>query len=113
VLAVDHPDVADALRYIREHACDPCSVHDVLRRVPTSRRRLERLFRSKLGYSLSTEIVRVQMEIAKQLLSQPDIKLTEISRRCGFAHQPAFTRTFIRVVGMAPSAYRRSVAPPE
>jgi LacI family transcriptional regulator len=113
VLAVDDPDVAEALRYIREHACNPCSVDDVLRRVPTSRRRLERLFKRKLGYSPSTEIVRVQMEIAKQLLSQPEIKLTEISRRCGFAHHPSFTRTFIRVVGMAPSAYRRSIASPE
>ena len=113
VLAVDDPDVADALRYIREHACDPCSVDDVLRRVPTSRRRLERLFNRKLGYSPATEIMRVQMEVAKQLLSQPEIKLLEVSRRCGFAHHPSFTRTFIRIVGMAPSAYRRSIASPE
>jgi LacI family transcriptional regulator len=111
VLAVDDPDVADALRFIREHACDPCSVDDVLRRVATTRRQLTRLFNRKLGYNPSAEIVRVQMEVAKQLLSQPEIKLAEISRRCGFAHQPSFTRTFIRVVGMAPSAYRRSITP--
>jgi LacI family transcriptional regulator len=113
VLAVDDPDVADALRYIREHACDPCTIHDVLRRVPTSRRRLERLFERKLGYSPATEIIRVQVEIAKQLLSQPEIKLQELSRRCGYADQASFTRAFTRVVGVPPGAYRRSVAPPK
>ncbi len=30
LLAVDQPDIAAALRFIREHACDPCSVEDVL-----------------------------------------------------------------------------------
>jgi LacI family transcriptional regulator len=112
VLAVDDPDVADALRYIREHACDPCTVDDVLRQVPVGRRRLERLFDRKLGFSPATEIVRVQMEIAKQLLSQPDIKLSEVSRRCGFADPASFSRAFSRVVGMTPGNYRRGVAPP-
>jgi LacI family transcriptional regulator len=112
VLAVDDPDVADALRYIREHACDPCSIDDVLRNVATSRRRLERLFARKLGYSPATEIVRVQMEIAKQLLGQPAIKMPEVSRRCGFADQASFSRAFSRVVGATPSVYRRGVASP-
>lgn len=112
LLAVDDPDVADALRYIREHACDPCSVDDVLTRVPVGRRRLERLFMRKLGYSPATEIARVQMEIAKQLLSHPDIKLPEVSRRCGFADPASFSRAFTRVVGTSPGAHRRSVAPP-
>jgi LacI family transcriptional regulator len=112
VLAVDDPDVADALRYIREHACDPCSVEDVLQHVPVGRRRLERLFDRKLGYSPATEIARVQMEIARQLLSRPEIKLPEVSRRCGFADAASFGRAFTRVVGMSPGAYRRSIAPP-
>jgi len=99
VLAVDDPDVADAVRYIREHACDPCSVDDVLRQVSVGRRRLERLFARKLGYSPATEIVRVQIETAKQLLSRPEIKLAEVSRRCGFANPPSFTRAFARVAG--------------
>ena len=112
VLAVDDPDVADAVRYIREHACDPCSVHDVHHQVSVSRRRLERLFARKLGYSPATEIVRVQIETAKQLLSRPEIKMAEVSHRCGFGNPPSFTRAFTRVVGVTPSAYRRGLAPP-
>lgn len=112
VLAVDDLDVAEALRYIREHACNPCSVHEVLRHVSIGRRRLERLFARKLGYSPAAEIVRVQIETAKQLLSRPEIKLAEVSHRCGFANPPSFTRAFVRVMHVTPSAYRREVAPP-
>ena len=112
VLAVDDPHVADALRYIREHACDPCSVDDVLLQVSVGRRRLERLFARKLGYSPATEIVRVQIETAKQLLSRPEFKLAEVSHRCGFANPPSFTRAFTRVVGVTPSGYRSGVVPP-
>lgn len=112
VLAVNDLDVAEAVRYIREHACDPCSVDEVLRHVCVGRRRLERLFARKLGYSPAAEIVRVQIETAKQLLSRPEIKLAEVSHRCGFANPPSFTRAFLRVAGVTPSAYRRGVAPP-
>lgn len=111
VLAVDDSDVADAVRYIREHACDPCSVHEVLRQVSVGRRRLERLFARKLGYSPATEITRVQIETAKQLLSRPEIKTVEVSHRCGFANPPSFTRAFTRVVGVTPSAFRHALAP--
>lgn len=112
VLAVDDPDVADAVRYIREHACDPCSVDDVLHQVSVGRRRLERLFVRKLGYSPATEIVRVQIETAKQLLSRPEIKLAEVSHRCGFGNPPSFTRAFVRIAGVTPSAYRRGLTTP-
>lgn len=112
LLAVDDPDVADALRYMREHACDPCTVDDVLRHVAMGRRRLERIFARKLGSSPATEIARVQMEIAKQLLGQPEIKLAEVSHRCGFADAASFSRAFARVVGTSPGAYRRKILPP-
>jgi len=111
VLAVDDPDVADALRYIREHACDPCSVDDVLRHVPTGRRRLERQFSRKLGYTPGMEILRVQIETAKQLLVHPELKLPEISRRCGFADAATFSRAFTRVTKTSPGVYRRRILP--
>ena len=45
VLAIDDPDVAAAVRYIREHACRGAGVEDVLEHVPVSRSILERRFR--------------------------------------------------------------------
>ena len=64
VLAVKDSDVADAIRFIREHACDPCSVKHVLHAVPVARRWLERQFLSQLGRTPHDEITRVRIETA-------------------------------------------------
>jgi LacI family transcriptional regulator len=52
VTAIADPDVAMAMRFIREHACLGIRVDDVLARVPVSRRVLQRRFRGLLGRSI-------------------------------------------------------------
>jgi LacI family transcriptional regulator len=108
MLAVNEPHVAAALMFIREHACDPCSVEDILRHVPAGRRWLERQFDQKLGRSPGDEIQRIQMETAKRLLIQPALTIPEIALRCGFSSSPTFGRAFLRIVGTTPAAYRRT-----
>jgi LacI family transcriptional regulator len=108
VLAVDDPQVADAIRFIREHACDPCSVDDLLREVPVGRRWLERQFVKRLGRTPRDEILRVQMDAAKRLLLQPALTLPEIAERCGFSSGPTFGRAFLRAMGTTPATYRRA-----
>jgi LacI family transcriptional regulator len=108
LLAVDEPEVADAVRYIREHACDPCSVGDVLRHVPVGRRWLERQFMKKLGRNPHDEIMRVRIETAKRLLLQPELTLPDIAERCGFAANQNLGRAFRDATGVTPGVYRRA-----
>jgi len=42
VLAIEDRNVVEAVRFIQKHACDPCSVPDVLEHVPIARRWLEK-----------------------------------------------------------------------
>jgi LacI family transcriptional regulator len=113
VLAIDDAEMADAVRFIREHACDPCSVSDVLRAVPLGRRRLERQFVRTLGRTPHDEILRVQMEAAKRLLLEPALTLPDVAERCGFSSSPTFGRAFVRTVGTSPAAYRRAALRPK
>ena len=46
LLAVDDLHVAAALRFIREHVCDPINVEQVLSQIPISRSTLERRFQA-------------------------------------------------------------------
>jgi LacI family transcriptional regulator len=110
ILAVDDPDVADALRYIRAHACDPCSVIGVLRNVPVSRRWLERQFVRKIGRTPHDEIMRVQIETGKRMLLQPGLTISTVAERCGFSSCSNFGRAFLHVTGVTPGRFRRSVA---
>lgn len=108
LLAVDEPEIADAVRFIREHACDPCSVGDVLRHVPVGRRWLERQFMKKLGRNPHDEIMRVRIEAAKRLLLQPGLTLPDIAERCGFAANQNLGRAFKDATGVTPGVYRRA-----
>lgn len=108
ILALDDPNLVDAVRYIREHACDPCTVRDVLREVPVGRRWLERHFLRHLGRSPHEEIARVRIETARRLLLQPDLKLPEIADQCGFSTLAKFHLAFKQLTGDTPAGFRRS-----
>jgi LacI family transcriptional regulator len=106
-LAVDDPEVATAVRFIREHACDPCSVADVLREVPVGRRWLERQFVLKLGRTPYDEIIHTRMETARRLLLRPEIKMIEVAERCGFSSVQSFSRAFHQQTSENPGKFRR------
>lgn len=109
ILAVKNPDLAEALRYIREHACEPCSVSDICRHVPVGRRWLERQFVRILGRNPHDEIMRVRIETAKRLLLEPGLTLTDVAYRCGFTNQQNFGRAFARYAGITPGLYRKTL----
>ncbi|MEZ6065896.1 MAG: DNA-binding transcriptional regulator [Planctomycetaceae bacterium] len=107
VLAIEDPEVASALRFIREHACQGIDVADVLRNVPLSRRMLETRFAKILGRTPHAEIARLRIERAKRLLTETDLPLAEIAELAGFQHNEYFSVAFKREVGRTPSTFRR------
>lgn len=106
VLAMDDRNIANAVRFIRDHACEGISVSDVLKAVPQSRRRLEAQFRKLVGRTPHEEITRVQLNRAKVLLAETDLPLDAIAERAGFIHAEYLSVAFKRNVGMPPSHYR-------
>lgn len=108
ILATDDPDVAAAVRFIREYACDGIKVTDVLNEVPVSRRVLEKRFLKILGRSPHEEITRLRIDRVKQLLVQTDLSLAEIARRTGYRHDEYLSVAFKNVVGVQPSKFRQA-----
>lgn len=106
VLAVDDRDVARAVQFIREHACDGINVADVLRAVPLSRRVLEMRFKGQLGRTPHEEILQARLARVKQLLGETDLPLYRIAERTGFEHVEYLSVVFRREVGTTPSAFR-------
>lgn len=104
--AHDDPDIAAAMRFIYEKACDGISVDDVCRHVVISRRRFEIRFKKAVGKSPGDEIRAVRVERAKALLVETDMTVVEIAVRCGYSHISGFATAFRRLVGVLPSEYR-------
>jgi LacI family transcriptional regulator len=107
VIACGDQELAEAIRYIRQHACDSIRVADVLNIAQLSRSTLERKFLDTLGRTIHLEIERVQVERAKQLLADTNLLVRQIAKRCGFRYAQYMTVVFRRCTGQTPLEYRR------
>ena len=106
IVAIDSPDVAEALRFIRENACRGITVEDVLAAVAISRSSLERQMKSLLGRPPKAEIRRIQFNRVKQLLKETDLPLAQIAWRTGFKHPQYLSESFKREFGVTPGEWR-------
>ena len=106
VLAIDDRDVAGALRFIREHACEGINVADLMRVVPLSRRVLEQRFQRLLGRTPHEEILHVRLNRVQRLLAETDLPLYLIAERAGFEHVEYLSVVFKREVGKTPREFR-------
>ena len=107
VLTIADAKVVQALRLIRQFACQGIDVSYVADHIAMSRRMLERRFRAGLGRTLNEEILRVKMDQAKMLLSQSDYPAKRIGSMCGFGSLHYFARAFRRETGETPGHYRQ------
>ncbi len=108
VLAIEDPDVAIAIRYIRTHACTSISVEDVVDQVPIGRRTLEKLFLKHIGRTPLQEIQHVRIAQAQTLLATTDLTINAIALRSGYSNGNWFSTAFQSQTGQSPAAYRRS-----
>jgi LacI family transcriptional regulator len=106
IMAIDDAAVVEALRFVRERCCDRITVDDVVREVPMSRSVLERRFRKFVGRSINSEIVRLRIDRAIQLLTETELELKVIAQRAGFGSQSYMNAVFQMKVGKTPGSYR-------
>lgn len=106
-VAVDDTIVAEALRYIREHAHRKIGVQDVADAVGLSRSTLVRRFGRALNRSPHSEIRRARLNLAKRLLTETPLNLADIAGRSGFRHAQYLAQVFHEHVGETPGSYRR------
>jgi LacI family transcriptional regulator len=105
-IADDDPELAEALRLLREKIEEPLSVERLLGLLPMSRRKLERRFRAALGRTPLEEIHRLKIERAKELLTLSDLSQSEIASRLGFSSADRLRLVFRKLTGISPSEYR-------
>tara|TARA_B100000085_G_C18507805_1_gene498281 strand:- start:128 stop:1279 length:1152 start_codon:yes stop_codon:yes gene_type:complete len=111
VVAIDDPDIAAALRYIREYACRGITVAEVVRDNSVSRSTLERQVRKYLGRTPQEEIRFVQIKRARELLISTDLSAEQIAPLCGFEHPEYLHVVFKRVTGTTIGVFRKQAKP--
>lgn len=109
-IALNDPQLARAVVYIRQHAGEKVLVEDIARAAGLSRRLMEDRFRRHLGHSPFREIRHHQVHLVRQFLLETDLPLEEVCDHTAFAYLSHMTKAFREEFGMAPGAYRKQYA---
>lgn len=112
-MSFDDPEVAIALRYINEHACDPITTADVLKVTGMSNSTAYRKFMKSIGRSIHNEIQRIQMNRIKDLLVSTNLNVNAIAQRAGYDNVRYLTQVFRDLTGQTPTEYRRKQSTPK
>jgi len=107
---VEPLSVARARTYIEGHASDDLSLATIAKAVNVSANYFSTLFRQATGLTFSDYLARVRVEKTKNLLLNPNLKISEIAFEVGFQSLSQFNRSFRRVAGVSPKEYRNSTA---
>ena len=85
---------------------DP-SISEVAEQCGLSSSYFSRVFKRASGFSPHRWLTKRRIERAKELLDDPDLKLTEIAQTCGFVDQSHFARVFSKSENCSPGRWRR------
>jgi LacI family transcriptional regulator len=107
ILAIEDPEIAKAVRFIRERACRGIQIADVAREIGVSASTLKNRFKAVMGRTVHAEIQRTRLEIARKLIAETDLPLKQVAARAGFQYIQYMTRLFRRYVSQTPAEYRR------
>ncbi|WP_431257277.1 helix-turn-helix domain-containing protein [Roseateles chitinivorans] len=110
VLDTVHPGLRRALLFLSEHFAEPVSLTDLAAQAHVSASHLTFLFRSSLGMSFKSFLLCIRIHIAQQLLREPQLRITEVALRAGFADLSHFERCFRRAVGRSARDHRRAMS---
>lgn len=94
------------LNYINEHLTDKILVNDVCRKAYLSRNSFFKWFREQFGITPVDYINNERIKMAKQMLAENKHNIKQISLQCGFSDVNYFVRTFKKIEGITPGAYK-------
>ena len=96
-------------RYIRDNLGEPITVETLAQVAQVPPERFGGAFRHVTGMSVRQWQMDHRVRSAQRLLADnPDESLAEVAALCGFADQSHFTRAFLKVVGLTPTAWLHS-----
>ena len=108
IVAVEHPQVSRALKFIRNSFSENIGINDIVEATAMSERGLHHAFKEVVGRTIGKELSRIRMLHAEKLLVETDKILMAISSECGFQSVNGFLIAFKKQFGCTPDTLRKS-----
>lgn len=108
----ESPMIARAKEFIDARTEERIKLRDVARFVNTSTFYFCKMFKRATGLTFTAYLSLVRIAKAKNLLMNPNLRVSEIAFQVGFDSLTHFNRVFRRLVGKSPTAYRHGLPTP-
>ena len=96
-----------AVEYINRHITEDISIDQICAECHLSKYHFCRLFKQKTGVTVMEYILKTRIVMAKDLLREGKLSVTEISEVCGFSSISYFSRSFKNETGVSPLQYKK------
>jgi AraC-like DNA-binding protein/ligand-binding sensor protein len=103
------PLITRAKAFIAENQTESMSLGQVAKAVNSSPFYFCKLFKKATGLNFTDYLSRIRIERAKNLLLNPNLRVSEIAFEVGFQSLTHFNRVFKHTVGQSPTRYRKQL----
>jgi len=103
------PLVTRAKGLIQERSAEELSLEDMARALSVSTFHFCKVFRKATGLTFTEYLSRTRIERSRNLLLNPNLRISEIAFACGFGSLSHFNRMFRKVAGVTPTEYREKL----
>lgn len=100
------PVIAKARAFMEQNLGEQIRLEDVAHSSGTSPFYFCKLFRRVVGLTFTRYLARLRVEVVKQRLLDPNVRVCEVAYAAGFQSLSQFNRVFRCVAGETPTAYR-------
>lgn len=111
--AAEPPAVSRARAFIAGHLAEELSLAQVARAAGMSPFYFCKVFKAATGVTFTDYVARTRVEMTKQLLLNPNTRVSEAAFEAGFQSLSQFNRVFRRIEGQSPSGYRDHLPAPQ
>lgn len=99
--------IRQARKYIEEHYAEKIVLEDIAKLVNLNPVYFSVLFKKECGINISTYLMDVRMEKAKEFLQNSNDTIAAIGEKVGYKDTRYFSQTFAKYVGIKPMLYRK------
>ncbi|MNR83723.1 HTH-type transcriptional regulator CdhR [compost metagenome] len=100
--------IQQASRWFIDHMAEPISILDAANFVSMSERNFQRQFKRETGWTPHEFLLHLRLEAVRQQLTDTDLPVDKIARRCGFLNGEHVSKLFRKHLLISPCEYRRN-----
>lgn len=99
----------DTLTYMNQHISEDLNLQYLAEQASVSEAHFSRVFKQLIGMNVSHYITVKRIHLAKESLTNSNLKISSIAEQCGFNSMPHFYRTFKKITSMTPAEFRKKL----